>query len=239
MPLVIYIHGGAWRMGTQYRPPFQPRLFDEGIAVAAVTYRFSHEAIFPAALHDCKTAVRWLRAHAADYQLDPQRFATWGVSAGGHLGALLGVTNSRPEFEGNGPFQGYSSDVCAVCNWCGPMDLKAVCENDDPAGTLALAVRALMGGSTHEHVMLAETASPLTKVTTSAPPFLHVHGAADDLVPAWHATNMHERLMAAGVQSELLLLPDVGHAIEGPAAIQAVRRFFVQQFGLDHFVTPQ
>jgi acetyl esterase/lipase len=232
MPLIVYVHGGGWRMGTQYRPPFQPRLFDEGVATVAITYRFSGEAPFPAMLHDCKTAVRWLRAHAAQFNLDPDRFATWGISAGGHLSGLLGVTNGRAEFDGDGPYREYRSDVCAVCSWCGPMDLAREYESEDPANALATMVREVVGGTGSAHAELARAASPVAHALASSAPFLLVHGAEDTLVPAWHSTAMHERLRNVGAHSELVLLPGIGHAIDQHEAVEAVRRFFVEQFEL-------
>ena len=102
-PLIVWIHGGAFRMGDRRQGVEALPLVDQGYAVASITYRLSQEAIFPALIHDCKTAVRWLRAHAAQYGFDPARFGAWGPSAGGYLVSFLGITAGVREFEGDGP----------------------------------------------------------------------------------------------------------------------------------------
>ncbi|MBN2000034.1 alpha/beta hydrolase, partial [candidate division KSB1 bacterium] len=122
LPLVIWIHGGAWRAGDKNVTPAVPLLTDHGFAVASISYRFSQHAIFPAQLHDCKAAVRWLRAHANKYHLDPLRFGVWGASAGGHLAAMLGTTGDEGTLEGKVGRKRGSSRVQAVCDWFGPTD---------------------------------------------------------------------------------------------------------------------
>jgi acetyl esterase/lipase len=120
--LIIWIHGGAFRTGDRRQGVEALPLVEKGYAVASITYRLSQEAIFPALIHDCKTAVRWLRAHAALYGFDPGRFGAWGPSAGGYLVSFLGTTAGVAEFEGSGPYQQQSSAVQAVCDWFGPTD---------------------------------------------------------------------------------------------------------------------
>jgi len=183
LPLVIYIHGGGWRQGTQYRPPFKPRLFDEGIAVAAISYRFSHEAAFPACLEDCKLMVRWLRAHAEQFGLDPARFAAWGISAGGHLASLLGTTNDNPEFEGEGGWRDFSSSVGAVCTCCGPTDLWRTATDPHPGEGMIGLCSDLIGGPLRESEAKARAASPLYHVGPHTVPHLFIHGEADPIVP--------------------------------------------------------
>ncbi len=232
VPLVVYIHGGAWREGTQYRPPFRPRLFDDSIGIAAVTYRFSHEAPFPAMLHDCRTAVRWLRAHAAAINIDPQRFALWGISAGGHLVSMMGVTQGIPEFEGSDPWSSQSSAVLAVCNWCGPTDLSRAMVDPVPGAEMRTLVPQVIGGPIETHREVALAASPLHHVLTrgaaASPPFLIVQGGRDDLVPDYHATRFHTALREAGADSELLLLPELGHSLDHPEAARVTREFLVK-----------
>jgi acetyl esterase/lipase len=232
VPLVVYIHGGAWREGTQYRPPFRPRLFDEGIGIAAITYRFSHEAPFPAMLHDCRTAVRWLRAHAAVFNIDPQRFALWGISAGGHLASLMGVTQGLAALEGSDPWVDQSSAVVAVCNWCGPTDLPRAMIDPVPGAEMRTLVPQVIGGPIETHREVALAASPLHHVRTRGarglPPFLIVQGARDDLVPDYHATSFHDALREAGADSELLFLPEVGHSLDHPEAARVTREFLAK-----------
>jgi acetyl esterase/lipase len=121
VPLVVWIHGGAWAGGTKERCPALP-LLDGGFAVASVTYRFSQHAKFPAQIEDCKAAIRWLRAHAKELNFDPDRIGAWGSSAGGHLVALLGTTGDEKDWD-KGENLDQSSKVQAVVDWFGPSNL--------------------------------------------------------------------------------------------------------------------
>ena len=131
-PLIVWVHGGAFRMGDKANPIARP-LVAYGYAIASINYRLSHQAIFPAQIHDCKAAVRWLRAHAAGYDLDGARVGAWGDSAGGHLVAMLGAAGDVPELEGDLGNLEHSSRVQAVCDWYGPSDFLRM--NDVP-GTM-------------------------------------------------------------------------------------------------------
>jgi len=126
LPLVVWIHGGGF-VGGNKRPTPAVRLLEEGFAVASIEYRFLNTAPFPAQVHDCKAAIRWLRAHAKEYNLDPDRIGVWGGSAGARLAALLGTTNGNKELEGTvGDYEGVSSDVQAVCDWSGSSDMLSM-----------------------------------------------------------------------------------------------------------------
>lgn len=128
VPLVIWVHGGGWRAGSKNGTDAPDTLGDD-YAVASIDYRLSGIETFPAQIHDVKAAVRWLRAHAAEYSLDPERFGAWGSSAGGHLVALLGVTCGNPDLEGAvGENLDQQSCVQAVCDFYGPTDLLALLE---------------------------------------------------------------------------------------------------------------
>lgn len=123
LPLIIYVHGGAFCMGDKRQwIKYQLAYLDQGYAVAAINYRLSSEAIFPGQIEDCKAAVRWLRAHAATYRLDPNHFVAWGASAGGHLAAMLGTTGNIRDFD-VGENLTFSSQVEAVADFFGPSDL--------------------------------------------------------------------------------------------------------------------
>jgi len=126
VPLIIYIHGGGWRGLDKSWCPYPMRFLTLEYAVASINYRLAPDATFPAQLHDCKAAVRWLRAHAEDFHFLGDRIGVWGDSAGGHLAAMLGVTGKRPELEGNCGTPGVSSQVQAVCDWFGPTDLVSI-----------------------------------------------------------------------------------------------------------------
>lgn len=229
-PLVIYIHGGGWCTGTQYRPPSKPRLFDEGFAVAAITYRFSGEAPFPACLHDCKLMVRWLRAHADRFGIDAKRMGAWGISAGGHLASLLGTTIGDPRWEGDGGWGDTSSGVSAVCNCCGPARLWHKAGDPMPPQDLVDLCAALVGGPLPENEDGARSASPLAHVSSETVPHLFIHGLADEIVPACHSEEMHVALQRTGVPSELILLPNTGHDLPPDALEEPVRRFFCEHF---------
>jgi acetyl esterase/lipase len=232
-PLVIYIHGGAWRHGTPWRPPVQPRLFADNIALAAITYRFTGEAPFPAMLHDCRLAVRWLRAHAERYQLDPARFGVWGISAGGHLAALLGTptpaddTAAPPD-----PWREHSATVQAVCSWCGPTDLVGTFTDANPGREMRTLAAEVIGGPFATHEAVARAVSPLHRLDLTPPadlpPFLLVHGQADDVVPPWHATRFHAALRARAAVADLQLMPGLGHNLDHPATTARVREFFLR-----------
>ncbi|MCC5828607.1 MAG: alpha/beta hydrolase [Phycisphaeraceae bacterium] len=224
-PLVMYVHGGGWKQGTQYRPPFAPRLFDEGIAVAATTYRFSGEAPFPACLHDCKTMLRWLRAHASTYNFDAGRIVVWGISAGGHLVSLMGLTADQPQWEGDGPHHDQSTAVTAVVNWCGPTDFVRAATDPNPGVGIHPLVTALIGGPYEERMDVARAASPVYHVHPQAPPHLLVFGRLDEQVPLWNGQSYHQKLTEAGVQSELVINDEAGHALGQELEVQATARF--------------
>ena len=120
MPAVLWIHGGGWECGDKH-PCRIWEFVERGYVIASVGYRLSDEAAFPSQLHDCKSAVRWLRAHAAEYGIDSARIGAWGESAGGHLAALLGTTGHMREFD-VGDHTAQSSEVQCVVNWYGPVD---------------------------------------------------------------------------------------------------------------------
>jgi acetyl esterase/lipase len=225
VPCVIYIHGGGWKTGTQYRPPVQPRLFDDGVAVAAITYRFSTEALFPAMFEDCKTMVRWLRYRASRYGLDAERFATWGVSAGGNLASLLALTSGREDAEGSGDYRDHSSAVRAAVSWCGVGDFVRGLDDPNPGRDMR-ELTALLFGDPIDRA-LAHAASPAHQVGKGAPHLL-VHGRQDDQVPAWHSESLHEKLRAAGAESHLLIDEHAGHTLGAPAHVEATRVFFLR-----------
>jgi len=185
MPVLVWIHGGAWRSGDKKEGLKHLVSFArQGFFCASIEYRLSHEAIFPAQIQDCKCAIRFLRAHAHKFRIDPHHIGVWGVSAGGHLAALLGTTHHIQEFEG-GDWANYSSRVQAVCDWFGPTDFLRINDfsrNIDftPANS---PEAALIGGLIEENQDKAAKANPITYVNKEAPPFLIVHGDKDLLVP--------------------------------------------------------
>lgn len=227
LPLVIWIHGGAWRAGSRSNCPAVP-LVPRGYAVASISYRFSQEAVFPAQIHDCKAAVRWLRAHARDYSVDPNRFGVWGASAGGHLAALLGTSGGVQELEGDIGTPGVSSRVQAVCDWFGPTDFLRIGEHPSRIDHYAAdsPESQLLGGPVLENREKAARASPITYVSRDDPPFLIMHGDQDPLVPYQQSELLHEALKKAGVDSTLQIVKGAGHGFRMPEVLPAVQAFF-------------
>jgi acetyl esterase/lipase len=205
LPLIIWIHGGGWRYGSKEDCPVLPWT-GEGYVVASIDYRLSQDACFPAQIEDCKAAIRWLRTHAAEYNIDADRVAAWGGSAGGHLASLLGTAGDVTEWE-----QGHaagSSRVQAVIDWFGRADLNQVC-TDPVLGDSPSAL--LLGGSGPGFAELARKASPITHVSADDPPFLIMHGERDNVVPLAQSRAFAEALKAAGVKVKLVVLKGVGH----------------------------
>jgi acetyl esterase/lipase len=234
-PLIIFVHGGAWMMGNKRGDAAPFVMLPRGYAVACVEYRFSQEAIWPAQIQDCKAAVRWLRAHAAEYDLDPARFGAWGPSAGGHLVAMLGTAGHVPEFE-VGDNLAYPSTVAAVCDWFGPTDFLQMSaqlgetSHDEPTSPESL----LVGGAIQSHPERVARANPITYIDGSEPPFLIIHGDHDTTVPCGQSVLLDRALRAAGVPCELHLLPGGEHggaAFRRQETIDLVTGFFQRPLG--------
>jgi len=212
VPLVLWVHGGAWRAGDK-DPTYAPTTLGEGYAIASISYRLSQEALFPAQIHDVKAAVRFLRGNADRYGLDPDRFGAWGSSAGGHLVALLGTSCGIAEAEGSlGVHLDQSSCVQAVCDFFGPTDfLVLLDERGGRDARRSMPEDQLLGGPVEENVELATLASPVTHVDPSDPPFLIMHGSEDSTVPVEQSIAFDEVLREAGVSSTLIVVEGAGH----------------------------
>ena len=212
-PLIIWIHGGAFRMGSKEdRVPFA--MLEQGYAIASLNYRLSQHALFPAQIEDCKAAVRWLRAQADTYGLDPSRFASWGESAGGHLAAMLGTAGHERSFE-VGEQLDRSSCVQAVLDFFGPTDFLQMDAHRLPEGmvhdTADSPESELVGGPIQERPAEVARANPVTCVIRKAPPFLIVHGDRDPLVPHHQSTLLVAALAAAGVPVTFYTVVGAGH----------------------------
>ena len=203
----------------------------KGYAAASISYRLSQQAKWPAQIHDCKAAVRWLRAHAKDYNLDPDRFGAWGASAGGHLVALLGTTGDVKDLEGDLGNPGVPSRVQAVCDWCGPSDFTVIgkfpshLKHDAPDSPEA----KLLGGAIRDNLDKARQASPVTWVAKDAPPFLIMHGDKDMTVPFNQGEVLTEALKKAGVSVKFVPVRGAGHGFGGPDVMKTVAEFFEEQ----------
>ena len=216
LPAVLCIHGGGFRAGNRQGYDAQCiRLAEKGYVAATITYRLAPKYPFPAAIHDTKAAVRWLRANAKKYHIDPERIGVTGGSAGGHLAQFLGVTSDVKEFEGNGGNPKESSKVACVVNYYGPSDFtKSYGKSVDAAEVLPL----FLGGNLEKARPLHIRASPLYWVTPNAAPTLCIHGTEEKYVAHEQAEWIVDRLKAAGVEAELLTLVGAGHGFRGKDA---------------------
>ncbi len=233
MPLIIWIHGGGWEGGSKENPlPLRLGFAGKGYAIAAINYRLSSEAAFPAQIEDCKAAVRWLRANAAKYNLDPARFAAWGSSAGGHLAALLGTSGGVTELEGSvGGNLEYVSSVQAVCDYFGPADLTRFTTATYHAPAAAeLVVSELLGVPVAQNLDIARAASPVTYVSAGDPPFFIVHGTDDNTVPLSQSQMLYDALIQAGVPATLNVIEGAAHGGDefSSAAIVAQIALFLE-----------
>jgi acetyl esterase/lipase len=213
MPAVVWFHGGGFRAGNKERdlPRLVP-LVQAGFVCASVEYRLTGEACFPAQIEDAKCAVRFLRAKAKEYAIDPDHIGTWGFSAGGGLSAQVGTSGDLNELEGTGGWQDQSSRVQAACCWAGLFDYTTM-------GEAALGheevLEAFLGGKLEDRMDVAKRASPLTHVTKDDPPFLVVRGGKDPKIPESQALGFVEALKKAGVDVTYHLLPEAGHGGPG------------------------
>lgn len=207
-PGIVFVHGGGWRGGarTQFRRQ-AAHLATLGCVGLCIEYRLSGEAPFPAAVEDCKCAVRWLRARAGQYGIDPAKLAAAGGSAGGHLASMLGVTDASAGLEGAGWHPEQSSKVAAVVSFNGVSDMTALVGY---RGAIAAAVDWL-GGMPDDMPDLYALASPITHVDPTSAPFLFLHGDADTTVPIEQSMSMEERLKQAGVRAEVFVVEGAAH----------------------------
>ena len=218
LPTILCIHGGGFRAGT--RESYDKlclTLAGHGYVAATITYRLAPAFPFPAAVLDCKSAVRWLRANATKYNIHPARLGVTGGSAGGHLVQFLGVTGGVKEFD-VGDHLDQSSAVSCVVNYYGPSDLsKSYGKSVDAAEVLPLFFGGALDSKLKQHIR----GSPLYWVTPNAAPTLIVHGTEDKYVNYEQAGWMVDKLKAAQVEVELLTLPGAGHGFKGPDAEKA------------------
>jgi acetyl esterase/lipase len=229
-PVVMWVHGGGWQAGDKSYPMILP-LVKEGFAIASIDYRLSQQALFPAQIHDCKAAVRWLRANAARYGLNPDKIGAAGASAGGHLVALLGTTANHPELEGTEGNAGVSSAVQAVVDYFGPADfINWNKNNPNPAAQESAddPIARLIGGTVLANLDKARAASPITYVSSQSCPFFIAHGDRDSLVPLGQSIELNDALQKAGVPSTLYVVKGGGHGFNNMPALLGAFAFLKQ-----------
>lgn len=229
-PAVVFIHGGGWESGDKYRFRRQAALVAEkGFVTACIEYRLSGEAKFPAAVYDSKAAVRWMRANAARYRINPDKIGAAGGSAGGHLVTFLGVTPDRPEFEGNGGNAGVSSRVQAVVALYPVVDFVSFGKR---LGKEQNSMSKFLGATYAEKPELWAKASPVTYLSKDSAPTLFMHGT-EDQIPIQHSIDMMNHLKAAGVLSEIFVAKGAGHGFaNGPQwfepSVRRMEEFFIK-----------
>jgi acetyl esterase/lipase len=235
-PGIVVIHGGGWVEGgkvsfssRKYGVPGNIEDFAAlGFVAVAINYRLSAEAPFPAALQDCKCAVRWLRSNAKKYHLDPEHIGAWGNSAGGHLAMLLGMIDKEAKLEGDGPYQNESSLVQAVVSDSGPIDLLY----EHKQGTLRQVIEKFLGGAPEgRRIDLYKTASPCHQIGRNKPPLLLIYGGVDNQVHVETADQLVIALDRAGWKDVTYLrLEGVGHCPHSIARVSwlkpVVNEFF-------------
>ncbi len=231
LPVIVFFHGGGWAGGEKSSGAgsILPFVRTGQYAGVSAGYRLSGEAKWPAQIHDCKAVIRWVRSNAAKYGLDADRIGVWGMSAGGHLALMLGVTGDVPDLEGGvGPYKGVSSRVAAVVNFFGISEFLPIIGQPGDTDRIGLdAMEAqLIGGSLTENKEKAKAASPITYVTANNPPALTVHGDKDHMVPYDQAVRLDAVLRKVGVPSYFVTVKGGGHGDFGPAADNRVKAFF-------------
>ena len=229
LPLVVFIHGGGWEQGSKDQAGILFPLIREGAFIgAAINYRLTDKGPFPIQIHDCKGAIRWLRAHAKDYGIDPDKIAVFGISAGGHLVSLLGTSGDVKALEGTvGGNLESSSRVSCVVDFCGPGNFitfpgKGSAIDPEKPGS---AIAKFLGGPMSQHLELAKQASPITYISKDDPPFLIIQGTKDPLVPYAQAEEFDQALNAAGVSATLLTGKDGGHVFVSEELLKDIRLF--------------
>jgi acetyl esterase/lipase len=218
-PTFIVVHGGAWASGTKAQLAGVARgLAERGYTTAAISYRLAPQDTFPAQIHDCQAAVRWLRTNAAKFKVDPDRIGGYGYSAGGHLVALLGALDDDDFREEQVPKDAPSARLQVVVAGGAPCDFRML-----PSDSQRLAY--WLGGTPGDKPEAYRQASPATYVTSDDPPMFFFHGGADEIVPIRSPKQMVEKLKEAGVDVEFYEIPEAGHmraVVEGTSVQKAL-----------------
>jgi len=235
-PAIVFIHGGSWKSGTKTQFRRQAAWLADRLDVvgACIEYRLSGEAQFPAALEDAKCAVRWVRSVADRYRIDAKRIGVCGGSAGGHLSAMMAVTNGIDGYEGDGGHADFPSDVCLAVLYNGEFDMWDLVEKK----SLLDAMRAFFGGTPDEVPERYDENSPIQRLTEKTPPMLFLHGDQDRCVSHAQALAMVRRLTELGVPAEAEIYPGKPHAWfnkdpDWKITIQRVEPFVAKHFGLE------
>ena len=235
LPALIYIHGGGWKNGNKDQgiSRLLPYMKSGEYVGISVGYRLSGEARWPAQIHDCKAAIRWVRGNAKKYDINPERIGVFGSSAGGHLVAMLGTSGNVKNLEGNlGNHTAMESRVHCVGNFFGPSALLEMSKfpsriDHDAANS---PESQLIGGALQENKKKAIEASPINYITKDDCPFIHIHGTNDQLVPYNQSVILHKKLLENGCDSILITVKGGGHGGFRDDTIQKItEKFFAKQ----------
>jgi acetyl esterase/lipase len=219
-PAILCIHGGGWRGGNRQDLANTIETFaGRGYVAATLSYRLVPAAKFPAQIEDCKAAVRWLRANASKYHVDPNRVGVMGFSAGGHLSCLLGTSDKNDGLEGTGGNPEQSSRVQAVVSFFGPTDFTVRNWSDELEENLLVP---FIGGAFKDKPELYKRVSPIAYVTKDDPPFLFFHGTEDTLVSIRHSRILADKLQAVGVAAKVVAMEGEGHGWRGDKLRQSI-----------------
>ena len=235
-PVLLWAHGGGWARGTRERVPHLG-LVSAGYAIAAVDYRLSGDAKFPAQIYDMKAAVRYLRANAAELGIDPNRIGATGSSAGAHLAQLLGVTNGSAEHEGDvGENYNVSSDVSLIVSYYGASNFMTILDQSTEYGygVRAPALDLLLGGSPDAEPELAHLASPIFYTDSSDPPLYLLHGDLDPQMPINQSHEIHGKYKELGLPVHFEVVHGAKHG--GEAFYDDERTALVRAFLDAHFI---
>ena len=234
LPLVVFVHGGAWEGGDKMIGLRMMGYFAStgNYAAATIGYRLSQHAIWPAQIHDCKAAIRWLRANAEKYGYDGDRIGVWGRSAGGHLVAMLGTSSGVEEMDGKlGDYEEVSSKVQCVVDYFGPTDILKLAGPRQDRDVSRSPLTKLMGGPVWDKEKETISANPIVYVSEDDSPFLIIHGTKDPLVPIDQSQMLEKALEGVGVSCTLTTVKGGGHGRGfGPETNEQVVRFF------DHYL---
>jgi len=234
-PLIVWVHGGAWRSGSKSNMPLT-KLVEEGYAIASVDYRLSTQAKFPAQVHDLKAAIRFLRGHSHEWGIQSKKIVIGGDSAGAHLAALVGVSNDHAELEGEiGNDRSQSSDVQGIISFYGAANLTTILSQSTPHGLKVRipALELLLGGQPTNAVELARLASPVFHVDRLDPPLLLFHGDQDPQMPINQSHELHGAYRNVKAPVEFEVVHGAGHG--GAQFYDAERLAVVKRFLRKHF----
>mgnify|MGYP002629728102 CR=1 FL=1 len=230
-PAMIYIHGGGWRAGSKNNIPGWLKAFvaDGQLSVVSVEYRFTDVASHPAQVNDCLRAIQFVRQNAAKWNIDTQRLGVTGGSAGGHLSAYVALHDDAVDAKSDDPVKLQSSRVACAVSFAGPTDwtLLSSIDHRHPA------YRQLIGyepgtPAADMAAKLIKDVSPISFASKDDPPVMQVHGDKDDIVPIEHASNLHQKLEALGVKSELVVIPGGNHGVAGAGNSKRATAFVKQ-----------